>query len=101
MVPNMFAADDERVPPYDRDLWMVLASAYPAGVPEGDYLPLIRALRVQLKFSFRALTAVLGYFEDRPWGITYNDVLGACAEIQNRDPEAERVLDRLRRFGLK
>ena len=94
----MHDPEDSTVPSFLRSTWRMLVSAYPSGVPESDYLALIKALVEHA--SQRVIADIVSHFTGRKRAVVYNDVLG----VAGGDPEIEesdmnRVLERLRQAG--
>jgi hypothetical protein len=62
------------LPPYLTETADMVRAAFPNGVPEEAYLPLLALLLEGM--SFRTLATVGSYCTGKPYGRVYNDVLG-------------------------
>jgi hypothetical protein len=77
----------------------VLRRAYPAGIPQEDYYPLMAALG-EAGMSVRAVAEAVGGYHDRDYVEFYSDANLATVEAA-RDPSRTRsVLAHLRELGL-
>jgi hypothetical protein len=76
---------------------MILRRAYPNGLPDGDYMPLLAAM--SLSYSARNLAMLIADFLGEEDVVVAND---AAAAVTARRPYAEdidRVTARLERHG--
>jgi hypothetical protein len=82
----------QELPPELRESEALLRAAYPAGIPETDYLPVLALLYEGM--SFRTLATVVSHFTGRPWEGVYNDVLGATS-YEGPDEKAKAPVRRI------
>lgn len=84
-----------------RDGYAVLARAYPEGLPDADYPPLLAALAIDM--SHRGVAELVSAFTGRDYHLILNDVRGAVSPVQQRDnpprDEVARVWERLLAHG--
>jgi hypothetical protein len=94
--------DAGQLPPYLRSTQEMLRRAYPEGIPEDDYLPLLALLHAHM--SFRTLARVMADATGRAYETVYQDVLGAASPHQPGKPpliDLERVRLRLQPHGFE
>lgn len=73
----------------------MIRAAYPVGVPDSAYRPLLRLLSEEM--SFRAVAEVVSRVTGKPYPVVYNDVLAAASSGNNDVNEAVREV--LRQHG--
>jgi hypothetical protein len=73
----------------------MLRAAYPAGIPDVVYRPLLRLLSEGM--SFRRVAEVVSSLTGKPYPVVYNDVLAAASTQE--DAEDETVREALRQHG--
>ena len=76
----------------------MLRAAFPNGVAEADYLPLLAVLYEGM--SFRGVANVMAKFTGRPYASVYNDVLGAASDQGPTEDAKGSVRDILRKHGF-
>jgi hypothetical protein len=77
----------------------LIQRAFPNGVPEGDYLPLLSALSEGM--SNRAAARVLSSYTGTDYAVVFNDLLRAQTTDAPSLEEVERVKQRLLACGYK
>jgi len=96
-------ATDEQIdslPARLRSTGRLVSSAFPQGVPEEDYRPLLTLLGESL--SYRGLAEVMAHCTGKDYALVYNDVLAVGSPFGAGKPELaaiERVRKRLVPFG--
>ena len=85
----------DEIPEHLRSSLELVKRAYPEGVPEADYLPLLAALYEY--FSDRNLAELTTFWSDRDYHVCLNDVYKAAAGKL----DTARVHERLLAAGLK
>lgn len=99
----MKLAIDEQInllPARLRSTGRLVSSAFPQGVPEEAYRPLLALLGESP--SYRGLAEVMAYCTGKDYALVYNDVLAAGSPFGPGKPEPaaiERVRQRLAPFG--
>lgn len=83
------------VPDHLASTFRMLKSAFPDGIADPDYLPLLAVLAEVM--SNRNVADVISHLVDRSWPEIYNDVLAAQAAAIGSD--AERIKTQLKSFG--
>jgi hypothetical protein len=74
--------------------YRLIASAYPDGVPEDSYWPLLTLLNEGM--SFRPLARAVSHFTGKDYAHVYNDVLKInAAMVKPDEAELERTRQRL------
>ena len=77
------------------ELRAVLSAAFPGGVPESQYLPLLTVLVEHL--SLRNVADLIAAHTGREWPVVYNDALAAesrAGELAAAAGEVHRLLER-------
>jgi hypothetical protein len=90
----------ETIRPEHRPTVEMVRAAFPSGIPEECYPPLLALLCERM--SFRAAAVVVSFLTGKDWAIVYNDALGARARAEQGtfEPEAlDRTREALRRHG--
>jgi hypothetical protein len=88
------------LPPELRDTFEMIRAAFPEGVSESVYRPLLALLYEGM--SFRGVAGVVAYCTGRPYSLVYNDVLGAVSPYTPDRPDQtqlESVRRQLREHG--
>jgi hypothetical protein len=67
----------------------MIRAAFPGGIPEAAYRPLLALLYEGM--SFRTTAEVVSRCAGKPWAAVYNDVLGAVADSDAGRLSAEAV----------
>ena len=87
------------IPPGLESTFWLLRAAYPAGLPERDYVPLLLILSDHM--SERALGHTIELLFERDRHFVQNDAAAARSSSPPPIPEIERVRNHLSRFGLQ
>jgi hypothetical protein len=72
------------LPPHLRGTYQMIVAAFPNGVREEDYIPLITLLSANM--SFRALATVMAHLSGKDYAQCYSDVLGATESPHGAEP---------------
>jgi hypothetical protein len=86
------------IPDYLRSTYQLVASAFPAGIDQESYLPLLKVLANYM--SQRNLADVVALYTGKDVGIIYNDILGAI-DVVLPDNVLQRVRNALEANGLQ
>jgi hypothetical protein len=85
----------EELRPEHRSTAEMIRAAFPNGVPEEAYIPLLALLHECM--SFRSIATVVSYCTGKPYITVYHDVMGAVSH-EGPDPKAlepvKRILQR-------
>jgi Protein of unknown function (DUF3349) len=81
------------------ELRAVLSAAFPGGVPESQYLPLLAVLVERL--SLRNVAELIAAHTGREWPVAYNDALAAESRSDELAAAAGEVRRLLERHGFK
>jgi hypothetical protein len=81
----------ENLTPELRETAIMIQKAFPTGVPEMAYQPLLALLYEGM--SFRAIAQVVAYCTGKTYPIVYNDVLGAVALADVNGLDAKALAD--------
>lgn len=87
------SSNESPVPDYLMGTYTMLKCAYPEGIPETEYLP-VMALLYQI-MSFRTMARVLSALTDKSYSLVYNDVSGFEADPQPSPEQVETVKRKL------
>lgn len=87
----------EEIPDHLASTYQMLKAAFPHGIADSDYLPLLAVLSEVM--SDRNTADVISLLVDRPWAQIYNDVLVAQSGAPAGASGAERIKEHLSSFG--
>jgi len=90
---------DHKIPDYLLSTFNMLKSAYPAGIPPNEYLPLLRLLYEEMSDRNLALTVGLLIGTDAP--LVLNDIYRAAAEMKLESSEVQKVRKKLSQYGYE
>ena len=85
--------DLNAVPQYLRPTYNLLSSAFPSGVPEHLYPPLLYVLYEEM--SHRALSKSVSLVSDKEYSEVYNDIPLVGGYIQGREEPTDEFLKRV------
>lgn len=90
---------EEQVPPELRTAYSAICGAFPHGVPDDDYFPLLAALHGD--FSDEALANVMAAVTGKDAVVVDNDHASAVSVQPPADADVRRVADRLHAAGYR
>jgi hypothetical protein len=73
-------------------------SAFPNGIPDEDYIPLLHLLSAHM--SHRNMAHLVVSTTGRDWGVAYNDALRGAAAADIPTERLNAVMNRLRQHGF-
>jgi hypothetical protein len=94
--------NESAVPAYLHDTYQMLKCAYPSGVPESDYIPLLAIVHEYM--SFWTIADVLSVLTGKDRSLIYNDASGYGIDDPFYDftqDDIDRVKARLVPYGFE
>jgi hypothetical protein len=86
------------IPAHLHTTWQLLQRAFPSGVDDGEYLPLLAILYPHM--ADENLAIVISEYTGRDVGVVLNDILAAGGSMNMASERAELVKQRLRGAGF-
>lgn len=91
--------DESSVPDYLEDIYILLKCAFPEGISETEYRPIL--LLLEQAMSFRTLAQVVSALTDKSYADVYNDVPGVILDPPPPTEDIEKVTRKLDACGYE
>ena len=90
----------DNVPKHMHSTYMLLRSAYPKGIPDHDYFPLM-AIMADTGMSNRSIAEAMGLYFGKEYSEFLHDVAHVLPNTEMHEGEKRRILRRLQPHGFE
>jgi len=90
----------DNVPKHMHSTYMLLRSAYPEGIPDHDYFPLM-AIMADTGMSNRSIAEALGFYCGKEYIEFLHDVAHLLPNSEVHEDEKRRIVRRLQPHGFE
>ena len=90
----------DNVPKHMHLTYMLLRSAYPEGIPDHDYFPLM-AIMADTGMSNRSIAEAMGFYFGKEYVEFLHDIAHVLPNTEVHEDEKRRILRRLQPHGFE